>query len=141
MESYGFEMVCDSFSLPRIILKVPVDKIWTETKNFDYKRALDKLKENIPYEKLVKEIVEYLEWIEEKMDFKEYFRVFNFTFSEKEIFKKLYYKLKAKKPVFVLWHGDWKLKENYIDEFLRNWKKLDKKDSKEFLQNLQKILW
>jgi nucleoside phosphorylase len=27
MESYGFEMVCDSFSLPRIILKVPVDKI------------------------------------------------------------------------------------------------------------------
>jgi len=27
MESYGFEMVANSFSLPRFILKIPVDNI------------------------------------------------------------------------------------------------------------------
>jgi len=27
MESYGFEMVCDSFKIPRVLLKIPVDKI------------------------------------------------------------------------------------------------------------------
>jgi hypothetical protein len=128
MESYGFEMVCDSFSLPRIILKVPVDKIWIETKNFDYKKALNKLKENIPYEKLVRKIAEYFEWVEEKVDFEKYFKCFSFTFSEKEIFKKLYFKLKVK---------SWKLKESCIDKLLENWKKLGKNESKEFLKNLQ----
>jgi hypothetical protein len=27
MESYGFEKVCDSFSVARVILKIPVDKV------------------------------------------------------------------------------------------------------------------
>ena len=52
MESYGFEKVCDSFSVARVILKIPVDKVWIETKNFDFKKAEDNLRNNIDYKEL-----------------------------------------------------------------------------------------
>ena len=99
MESYGFEMVCDSFKVPRIILKVVVDKIWEETKNFDFKKAEKNLRNNIDYKELFLQIDLHLEkhfdiW---KWKYKIhndnielYNKNFNFTFSEKEIFKKLY---------------------------------------------------
>jgi len=102
MESYWFEKVCDSFSLPRIILKVPVDKIWKETKNFDFKKANDLLQNNIDYKKLLEKIEWYLEntfsiqrKVKEKWVLKKYKEYFWFTFSENEIFKRFYYRYNA----------------------------------------------
>lgn len=101
MESYGFEMVCDSFSIPRIILKVPVDKIGEETKNFDFKKAEENLRNNIDYKELFLQIDNYLEnhfniwkWKYKIHNdkFEVYNEYFNFTFSENEIFKRLYYR-------------------------------------------------
>ncbi|MDD2907631.1 MAG: hypothetical protein PHH98_03235 [Candidatus Gracilibacteria bacterium] len=92
MESYGFELVCNSFSVPRLILKVPVDKIGDETKNFDFEKAVTFLKQNIDYKALLEKVISYLDKKEEKIDFEKYFKVFNFTFSEKEIFKKFYFR-------------------------------------------------
>ncbi len=101
MESYGFEMVCDSFSISRIILKIPVDKIWEETKKFDFKKAENNLRNNIDYKSLFAKLEEYIEnhfnvWKGKyKVNhdiFETYNEVFNFTFSENEIFKRLYYR-------------------------------------------------
>jgi hypothetical protein len=101
MESYGFEIVCDSFSIPRIILKIPVDKIWVETKNFDFEKAEKYLRNNINYKELFEKINNYLEnhfniWKGKyKLNhdiFETYNERFNFTFSENEIFKRLYYR-------------------------------------------------
>lgn len=133
MESYGFEITCDSFSIPRVILKVPVDKIWKETKNFDFKKAENSLRKNINYKELFLKIEEYIEnhfsiW---KWKYKihhdlleKYNNVFNFTFSENEIFKRLYYRYLA------LVNKDFNL-------FFNKNKNLNKK---EFLKNLDKHL-
>lgn len=99
MESYWFELVCDSFLLPRIILKVPVDKIWEETINFDYKYAISLLENNIDYEKLLEKIYDYLSSLEKEEDLSKYFVYYKFSFSEREIFKKLY-----NKYVSLLWN-------------------------------------
>ncbi len=90
MESYGVELVCNKYNIPRIILKVPVDKIWIETKNFDINKALKSLKDNINYEELLKTIVEFLAYMNEKNDIHKYIKYFTFTHSETEIFRKLF---------------------------------------------------
>ena len=101
MESYWFEMVCDSFSIPRIILKVPVDKIWEDTKKFDFKKAEENLRNNIDYKELFLQIDNYLEnhfniWKWKYKIHSDKFEIYNehfsFTFSENEIFKRLYYR-------------------------------------------------
>ena len=124
MESFGFELVCDSFSLSRAIFKVPVDKIWTETKNFDFSLASSYLREKIDYKKLFEEILKYLEKIPEKQDFDKYFSEINFTFSQKEIFKKLFFKYKAL------------VSDNFESYFEEN-KSLQKE---KFLKNLENFL-
>ncbi|MDP2091052.1 MAG: hypothetical protein Q8K30_05650 [Candidatus Gracilibacteria bacterium] len=102
MESYGFEKVCDSFSLARIILKVPVDDVGIETMNFDFNKAKKSLSENIDYRLLFEKIYNYLEntfsfqrKIKENKVFEKYKDYFSFTFSENEIFKRLYYRYLA----------------------------------------------
>jgi len=124
MESYGFELVCDSFKTPRIILKIPVDKIWDETKKFDFEKAKKYLNENIDYKLLFEKISIYLENGEEKIDFEKYFKDFNFTFSEKEIFKKLYFRYKS-----LVW--------NDFDIYFEGNNDLNKKL---FLNNLEEFL-
>ena len=47
MESYGFEKVCESFQVARISLKIPVDNIGEETKNFDIVRYVQILSQII----------------------------------------------------------------------------------------------
>jgi hypothetical protein len=101
MESYGFEMVCDSFNLPRIIIKIPVDKIWEETKKFDFKKAENNLRVNLDYSNLFVKIIDYVEnhfqvW---KGKYKVHYdeidilkQHFGFTFSETEIFKRIYFR-------------------------------------------------
>lgn len=125
MESYGFEMVCDSFNIPRILLKIPVDKVWDETKNFDFEKAKDYLSNNIDYKTMLEKISLYLEKQQEKIDFEKYFDIFNFTFSEKEIFKKLYYRYKS-----LIW-SDF---DTYFEENKLLNKKLFLKWLEEFLE-------
>ena len=91
MESYWFELVLSKFQIPRIMIKVPVDKVWNETKNFDKEKALNFLLEKIDYEKLVNLIKKYLDNLPKKENLEKYFKHFNFTFSEKIIFEKLYF--------------------------------------------------
>jgi len=133
MESYGFEKVCDSFFIPRIILKIPVDKIWKETKNFDFEKAEEYLRNNIDYKELFEKITKYLEntffsgkWkYKQHIDiFKVYNEHFSFTFSELEIFKRLYYRYMA-------------LINKDFNDFYKDHKDLDKK---KFLKKLEKYL-
>ena len=56
MESRGIELVCDKFRISRIFLKIPFDKVWTETKNFDKEKALEMLANHIDYERLIKSL-------------------------------------------------------------------------------------
>lgn len=56
MESRGIELVCDKFRIPRLFLKVPFDKIWIETQNFDKEKALEMLANHIDYERLIKRL-------------------------------------------------------------------------------------
>lgn len=95
MESYGFELVCDVMKVPRILLKTPVDRIWDETKNFDFKKALRFLAENINYEKLISDIGKYLGKRKKEVNFEKYFSNYEMSFSHKEIFKKFYYRFQA----------------------------------------------
>lgn len=134
MESYWFEKVCESFKLPRIILKIPVDKVWSETKNFDYKKAEKYLEKNINYEKLLKKISSYLEENKiENKDLSKYNNYFSFSFSQKLIFEKLYNKFE------VLTWNDF---EKYFYEYIRWLEKLEnnKQESKKFLDKLEQYL-
>lgn len=124
MESYWFELVCDDFKIPRIILKVPYDEIWSsETTEYD-KYKLETLLKQIDYNKLTEEILRFLEKNKkDEVDFKQYFEHYKFTFSEKLIFEKLYYKYLS-----LVW-------ENF-DKFFEENKTLSKK---EFLEELGDI--
>ena len=124
MESYGFELVCDSFKIPRIILKIPTDKIWEETINFDLEKAEKYLKENIDYKKLFYKIEKYLWdlkendiWIDIKEEILSHYK---FSFSQKVILEKKINRF----IVLGLWD---------INKFFEKNKHLDKK---EFLKKL-----
>ena len=69
-------------------------------------------------------ILKYLERIPEKQDFDKYFSEINFTFSQKEIFKKLFFKYKAL------------VSDNFESYFEEN-KSLQKE---KFLKNLENFL-
>ena len=134
MEAYWFEKVCESFKIPRVILKIPVDKIGDETKNFDYKKAEKYLSKNINYKKLLEIIEEYLEknnfW---NIDLSKYNNYFWFSFTQELIFKKLYNKYE------VL---TWKSFENYFYDYTRSLKEIKntKQESRKFLNHLDKYL-
>lgn len=123
MESYGFEKVCESFQVARISLKIPVDNIGEETKNFDIEKAKKYLSENINYAELLEKIKNYLEKLPKKYNPEQYFEFYNFTFSEKIIFEKWYYKFIS----LFIW-------EDFEDFFQEN-KHLEKKKFLETLKN------
>ena len=95
MESYGFEICTNSFKIPRIIIKIPVDKVWEETKNFDYIKALDYLKNNLDYSLLISKIVSYLEKLPVQKNLEFYYNFFWLSEYEKHLFIKLFNKYKA----------------------------------------------
>lgn len=115
MESFWFEFVLDRFKVPRLIIKIPFDKIWTkETTSFD-KTKLDKLIKQVDYESLLKEIIDFLDkYKKEEIDFSKYHSHYKFTFSEKLIFEKLYFRYSS-----IIW--------NDFDTFFETNKDLDKK--------------
>ncbi|MDD3262433.1 MAG: hypothetical protein PHR61_01180 [Candidatus Absconditabacteria bacterium] len=57
MESWAIDYVAQKFQIPRILIKVPVDQVGDETKNFDREKALEILEENIERKKVMKMIV------------------------------------------------------------------------------------
>ncbi len=124
MESYGFEFVCDKFKIPRIIFKIPYDSIWTtETTNYDKNKLIEKIKQ-IDFENLINQITNFLDKHKPKViDFEKYFSHYKFTFSEKLIYEKFYYKYLS-----LVW--------NDFDKFFENNKDLNKK---EFLRKLNGI--
>ncbi len=58
MESRGIELIADKFKLPRLFLKVPFDRVWEETKNFDREKACKMLAEKINYRELIEPILD-----------------------------------------------------------------------------------
>ena len=54
MESWGIEYVCDKFRIPRVIVKVPVDKIGEEA--FDRGKAEKLLRENLDYGEIIRRL-------------------------------------------------------------------------------------
>lgn len=124
MESYWIELVCDSFCIPRLILKVPVDKIWKETEEFSFEKAKKLLWNNINYELLFSNIRVYLDSLDDEKNFEKYFSYYRFTFSQREIFKKLYYRF-----ISVIW-------EDFENYFQGN----NSKDKDIFLKDLDLFL-
>lgn len=120
MESYGFEIVADNFLLPRLILKIPVDNIWEK---FDKDLFLRNLND-IDFKKVLESIKLYLKDKPKKQKLDKYINHFKFTFSQKQIFKRLYNKYLA-------------LKDNNFDSFYEHNKNSDRKN---FLTKLDNIL-
>lgn len=54
MESWAIEYVCDKFRVPRVILKVPVDKIGEE--EFDREKGREWLRNKLDYEMIIKKL-------------------------------------------------------------------------------------
>lgn len=119
MESYGFEIVADSFQLPRLILKIPVDNIWEK---FDKNIFLDNL-DKIDFKNILESIKSYLETIPQKDNLDKYICYFRFSFSQKQIFRKLY-----SKYIALVW-----------DDFESFFQKNKKLSRKEFLKKLEDI--
>ncbi len=88
MESFWIEFMANKYKIPRLIFKVPVDKIWEETKKFDYKKALELLWSNIDYKELIEKIEEFLLKNKPKKDYEFIKNHFKLTFSEFENLKK-----------------------------------------------------
>lgn len=134
MESYGFEKVMDSFFLARLILKIPVDNIWIETKEFDFEKAKKYLKENIDYKTLFEKIEDYLQKNKKEIkDLQKYIDFFKFSFSQSIIFEKLFNKFE------VLTDENF---EEYFYKYIRSLDKTknSKNESRKFLDNLEKYL-
>ncbi len=131
MESFGFEFVSEKFNLPRIILKVPVDTTAEELEKFDFKKALERLENNIDYEKLIVKVKDFLDKNKKTDEFEKYFKILPFSVSEKEIFKFL-----AKKYQFVKGEFD-----NFFYEFVKQNKELPSKQvAKKLLKILKELL-
>ncbi|EKE26555.1 MAG: hypothetical protein ACD_4C00243G0004 [uncultured bacterium (gcode 4)] len=121
MESFWIEFVCSKYKIPRLLIKVPADKIWIETRKFDYKNALEKLEKNLDYEKILNVIIEYILKIPLDIDYSYIKNHFRFTFQEFEIFKNMISKYETL---------SWKKIEDFFEES-RN---LSKKDFLKFLK-------
>lgn len=59
MESRGFEFVADQFRFPRILIKIPYDKVGIETQQFEKKKACQMLTENINYRLLIEKLLQF----------------------------------------------------------------------------------
>lgn len=92
MESYAIEMVCEEFKVGRIILKIPVDKVWKETEYFDISQAIKTLKNNLNFQILTTQVLTHLQSLPHKNDISLYISHYNLTFSENIIFEKYYFK-------------------------------------------------
>lgn len=96
MESFWVDFVSSKEKIPYIIIKIPFDLIWENSKNIDLKE-FDKSFWLFPYNELVFKINNYLQKNIKNYepDFNFYKNYFKLTFSELEILKKNYNKFVA----------------------------------------------
>jgi len=57
MESFAVEYVANKLKIPRLLLKVPIDRVGAETQTMDYKSAIQTLQKNIDRDLLLKKII------------------------------------------------------------------------------------
>jgi len=94
MESYWIEFIGNKYQIPRIILKLPSDKIWEKLDFNNIKNSCQELW-NIDYIKLFSLIKNYLETNIKKENYEYIKEIYRFTFSEFEILKKQIKKYEA----------------------------------------------
>lgn len=128
MESYAIEKVCESFKIPRLILKVPVDNVWEETLSFNSEHACKLLEKNIDFHDLILRIETYLWSLPKKPDTEKYEVLFAFTVSEKVILQKYIQK-------FLM------LSSENIEDFVWEHAQGDKKTFLKSLENHIYNLW
>lgn len=121
MESYATEKVCEHFKVPRIILKVPIDKVWKETEDFNFNCACEVLERSLDMKKLLESIETYISSRKWSSSIEKYLTHYTFTRSEEIIFEKAYHKYVS-------------LSEQGFEAFFGKHKK---KDKKTFLSELQ----
>lgn len=122
MESWAIEFVVNKYRIPRIILKVPIDKIWTETNNFDYKEALNKLKNNIKYKDILEKIFNYLQDIPKANNFNYLEERYKFSYQELLILKQKISKYETlTNKLFIDFYNKNNIlkKEDFLQEFYK----------------------
>lgn len=92
MESYMVEQICEMHKIWRIILKIPVDKVGEETKNFNKRKALKKLEQHVDMPRLVSQILQHLQSLPKQYDIQQYSSHYRLTFSENIIFERYFHK-------------------------------------------------
>lgn len=94
MESYAIDFISSKEKIGCAIFKVPFDTIGVKSKEVSI-TDLQKSLEAFPYESLIIALEKYFDEKEEEYDFSKIKEHFWLTFSEVEIVKKEYYKMKA----------------------------------------------
>jgi len=126
MESYAIDTIGTEEKIPYIIIKKPFDIVSEASKNIDLEKFVDCLSD-IGYTGLTSTIQKFLEKHHDKDEelrqkyLLETLKIYNFTFSEKEIWKKSYAKY-----ISAWW--------NYREFLRENWKLIKKL----FLEKLTK---
>lgn len=127
MESYGIDFVATKYRIPYVLLKLPFDSVWKESKKVDVEDMQERLR-NINYAKIITTVKEYCDENnldeEKKQESKllEYKNYFKFSFAENLIFIKNYNK-------FIAFGLEFR-------EFFEENKELPKK---EFLEKMKQI--
>lgn len=122
MESRAIEFVANKYKIPRLIIKVPADKIWDETKNFDYKKALINLAENINYKHLLEKICSYLYSIPKSDNYEYLKEKYRFSYQEFEILKQKISKYETlSNKLFIDFYNKNHIlnKKDFLDEFYK----------------------
>lgn len=121
MESYAIDFVATKEKIPYMILKLPLDRVGEESKYIDTKE-IENLFWEVSFSSILTQVEDFLikNNREENNVPESYFSLFPMTFSEREIFKKQYFRYEALKLD--------------IDEFIAQNKELPKK---EFFKKLQ----
>jgi len=121
MESYGVDFVCSKQHIPFIIFKIPFDEVSKKSLQVSKKDLQEKIN-YFSFWELLEKLNLFFSSQKEEIDFSPYFYNFSFTFSEKEILKKLYYKFEALGLDFGKFFKENKQKDK--KDFLTLWEKI-----------------
>lgn len=121
MESYGIDFVCSKYHIPFSIFKIPFDEVSKKSLQVS-KKDLQENINHFSFWELLEKLKFFFSSQKEEIDFSPYFNNFSFTFSEKEILKKLYYKFEALGLDFENFFKENKQKDK--KDFLTLWEKI-----------------
>jgi nucleoside phosphorylase len=109
MESYGVDYVATKMKIPVLILKVPFDRVSTESQNVKITDIEQKL-DFVDYKDMLLRIEEYLmKNVSKGVSLQKYINELNPTFSEREILKREYHRFQAFDKDFQLFFQENKL--------------------------------